>query len=176
MKEIWKTIPGYPGYEISDHGQVRSYLKSRGRNLGSFISTIPQRILKPCPTYFGHLQVYLRRDGKTYRIFIHRLVLTAFIGPCPPGMEACHNDGKPSNNYPDNLRWDSHINNLRDREKHGTSLVGQKNGLAKLTDSKIIQIRKLASQGYTSKQLEEMFSVHRMHINGIIRRQYWAHI
>ena len=33
---------------------------------------------------------------------VGRLVLEVFVGPCPPGMEACHNDGDPHNNWLDN--------------------------------------------------------------------------
>ena len=48
-------------------------------------------------------------------------------------MQACHNDGKPLNNFLSNLRWDSPQNNQRDRIKHGTDNVGINNGRALLT-------------------------------------------
>lgn len=39
--------------------------------------------------------------------YVHRLVLEAFVGPCPPGMEACHWNGIPGDNRLHNLRWDT---------------------------------------------------------------------
>lgn len=62
----------------------------------------------------------LSRNGATKRQWVHRLVLSAFTGPCPPGMECCHNDGDPSNNRPENLRWDTRSSNARDKRVHGT--------------------------------------------------------
>lgn len=35
-------------------------------------------------------------------------------------MECCHNDGNPSNNIVENLRWDTHSGNMMDRTLHGT--------------------------------------------------------
>lgn len=55
-------------------------------------------------------------------------MLTAFVGPCPDGMEGCHNDGDPHNNRLDNLRWDTRANNARDAIRHGTHPWLKKNG------------------------------------------------
>lgn len=51
--------------------------------------------------------------------YIHRLVLEAFVGPCPDGMEALHSDGNKTNNNVDNLRWGTPSENNRDIVKHG---------------------------------------------------------
>ena len=176
LGENWKAISGFPGYEVSDQGRVRSYLKSRGRNLGTYISTTAQKILKPHPDRFNRLALYLRKDGKTYRIFIHRLVLIAFVSPYPLGMETCHNDGNPANNNLTNLRWDTRRNNAQDTIIHGTVLAGSKNPRAKLNESQVIQIREMAANGIANKRLAEMFSVYPEHISGIIHRKYWTHI
>jgi hypothetical protein len=69
----------------------------------------------------GHLNVvlyYLAPDeGRNARI--HTLVLEAFAGPRPEGMEGCHNDGNPTNNHIDNLRWDTRSANNQDTLRHG---------------------------------------------------------
>jgi hypothetical protein len=101
---------------------------------------------------------------------VHKLVLITFIGPRPPGMEACHNDGKPSNNFLSNLRWDTPKNNQFDSLKHGTK------GSAKLNSEKVIKIRKMASQGYTYAELMNLFLVTRSTISKIVLHQTWPHI
>jgi hypothetical protein len=47
------------------------------------------------------------------------MVLEAFVGPSPEGMEACHRDDVPANNHLSNLRWDTHRANLREASRNG---------------------------------------------------------
>lgn len=109
--ETWNTIAGYEGdYEVSDRGRVRS-LPGYNR-AGGF--------LKPRPTQDGHLRVDLSRGNRAKSMYVHRLVLIAFVGPCPEGMEGCHFDGNPSNNVVSNLRWDTRSANILDAVRHGT--------------------------------------------------------
>lgn len=107
---------GYEGtYEVSNLGQVRSL--SRPDSWGR---PVRGRALSPDAGSGGHLRVKLTRNGVSRRFFIHRLVLAAFVGPRPEGMEACHNDGNPTNNIVSNLRWDTKSANAQDRRRHGT--------------------------------------------------------
>src|SRR5699024_6464865 len=50
---------------------------------------------------------------------VHRLVLEAFVGPCPDGMEACHWDDDKTNNHVSNLRWATQSDNMHDRVRNG---------------------------------------------------------
>lgn len=106
-QEIWKPIPGYPDYEVSDWGRVRSY-KGLGR----------PRILKPFINKEGYTIFSLSSPGQPKSIGLHRLLMMAFVGPCPEGQEVCHNDGNPANNRLDNLRYDTHAENKRDAVLH----------------------------------------------------------
>lgn len=63
---------------------------------------------------FGRAYKIVNLDEPGNRHFVHRLVLTAFRGPCPTGKEGCHNDGDHTNNQLRNLRWDTHRNNQRE--------------------------------------------------------------
>ncbi|MDE2095631.1 MAG: HNH endonuclease [Patescibacteria group bacterium] len=78
--------------------------------------------------------------NKKYSL-VHRLVLEAFIGPCPPGMECRHLNGNRSDNRLENLCWGTRIENVEDKRKHGTILRGEMNPNAKLTADTVIQIR-----------------------------------
>lgn len=120
MSETWKPIPGWEGaYEVSDQGRVRS-LPRAVRHYRGGASRRGGRILRP-GVVRDYERVVLQRDGRTKNVAVHRLVLTAFIGPCPPGMEACHGDGNRRNNRLSNLRWDTKAANCRDRTTHGGS-------------------------------------------------------
>src|SRR4051812_25613361 len=94
MEEEYRKIEGFPGYRVSRDGQVQSCL---GKGCGGRLSQdwFP---LKPIDRRRGYLTVNLSRGGtKTIR-YIHHLVLESFVGPRPPGLIGCHNDGDRRNN------------------------------------------------------------------------------
>lgn len=114
MTERWLPVVGYEDfYEVSDQGNVRRVMATAGAQVG--------RILKATPSKKGHLHVTLHRDGKRVDHWVNRIVLTALVGPCPAGMEACHApDLDPANNRMDNLRWGTSGENKLDSVEHGT--------------------------------------------------------
>lgn len=109
----WRAVDDAPGYEVSAQGQVRSWLPFRG--------TPTPRILKPWPKGpKGHLAVSLRVSDKRLVRLVHRLVMAAFVGPCPHGMEVRHLDGDSTNNVLSNLAYGTHSENELDKLRHGT--------------------------------------------------------
>lgn len=127
MTETWKPIAGYEGsYEVSDHGRVRS-LDRIVTGANGIPMRISGRIRRP-GTHIrsGHKQIILRANGELFGRFVHRLVLEAFVGPCPEGMECCHNDGNPANNRLENLRWGTRSENVQDMLMHGTHAATKK--------------------------------------------------
>ena len=122
MTERWKPVVGYEGhYEVSDHGRVRSLDREveASNQYGPVVKKYKGRALKPKANTNGRLQVNLWRDGKGTWLQVHRLMLEAFRGSCPPGHEACHWDDDPTNNKLDNLRWDTRSSNMLDRVRNG---------------------------------------------------------
>ena len=119
MVEQWRDIPGYEGrYQVSDLGRVRS-LDHRVRLVVKGVETTrlsPGRILKPGPARSGHLTVALGRGNSKQ---VHALVLLAFVGPYPEGMEVLHGDDDPTNNRLNNLRYGTRSENLRQCVAHG---------------------------------------------------------
>lgn len=113
--EHWKPVVGFEGlYEVSDHGRVRSLDRMTARGLRK------GQMMKPFALDTGHLRVRLSRDGRGSGPLVHRLVLEAFVGPCPDGQEGCHSDGNPENNHVGNLRWATRSENQLDSVRHGT--------------------------------------------------------
>ncbi len=125
----WRAVVGYEGhYEISDTGELRSLdrvVTYTGRWQGKK-HPHKGRALAQKTTRLGYRAVCLYRDQQCQHVRVHRLVLEAFVGPCPDGMEACHNDGDRQNNHLSNLRWDTHSNNVQDSIKHGTQAGARK--------------------------------------------------
>jgi hypothetical protein len=119
-------------------------------------------------------------DGKMVWFLVHRLVLSAFVGLCPPGMEGCHEDNNGLNNWLWNLRWDTPTGNQRDRIKHGTSLrgrsinKGEDHPKAKLTWERVRKIRADYIRGvFGYKKLAARENVTSGAIVAVIRGDNW---
>ena len=178
--EKWKAIPDYPGYEVSDQGNVRSYWKQQGHN-PRILTNCPQKIIRQNKDGHGYYQVNLLRDNIRKSQPVHRMVLEAFVGPCPPCHQTRHLDGDCSNNHLSNLCWGTFEEQQADKTRHGRhqkikNARGEKQWKAKLTEENIRQIREMALQGHTRVEIGEVFSVTPPQISGIIHRRYWAHV
>ena len=121
--ETWKPVPDYGGlYEVSNHGQVWSVPRATTRG------GILKHIIYPNGYHF----ITLTRDGEQQRFPVHGLVMRAFVGPYPEGLEVRHLDGDPGNNrwapgneeetraLGGNLVYGTHSENMRDKKDHGT--------------------------------------------------------
>lgn len=118
--ERWRKVVGFEAsHEVSDRGRVRTIDRMVVRSNG-FPFHVRSRILAQVPNAHGYLTTGISIAGRTRRVLTHRLVLSAFVGPCPRGMEGCHNDGNPGNASLDNLRWDTKLGNYADKKRHGT--------------------------------------------------------
>lgn len=112
--ERWEPITSAPGYEVSDLGQVRGVARVLVMKNG-VRRAVPYRVLQPSIDDYGYPMVNL--SARTCRV--HVLVLQAFIGPRPQGMQGCHNNGNPADNRVTNLRWDTSHENCLDVVRHG---------------------------------------------------------
>lgn len=126
--EIWRDIPGWEGcYRASNMGRISSVERVRHQRTrhGTVVEfKRPAKVLSPGRNEKGYLVVVLcdmtrGRLPKTHRA--HRLICEAFHGPCPDGHEAAHRDGTRDNNQAGNLRWLTHIENVREIPVHKRS-------------------------------------------------------
>lgn len=123
--------------------------------------------------------INLRVGGKQCRFYVHRLILEAFVGPCPDGLECLHHDGNPANNWIGNLSWGTHVKNVDDSRRHETCQMGhlgEKNGQAKLMEADIPVIRRLASEGVVYHDIAARFGTTTPNVCYIVNRKSWAHI
>jgi hypothetical protein len=91
-------------------------------------------------------------------------------------MECRHLDGNRTNNRLENLRWGTSQENAEDRHRHGTAAAGSRNSLAKLTEEKVIEIRKKHAVGMTCLELGRIYGVHQSAIYQACSGHTWKHV
>ncbi len=170
----FKIVPEWPDYCAGSDGSIWSRLRPQTPTHG--IMNNGWRKRKPARGRRGYLFVSLSHNGITIQEKVYRLILSAFVGPCPEGMQACHNDGNPANNVLNNLRWDTPSNNNGDKIHHGTWQGGSRNGNSKLKENDIRIIRALAVDGLSTHAIAEKFKVTNTMIRFIVQRKNWRHV
>jgi hypothetical protein len=173
MDDFFKRIEGFPGYGVSERGEVQSCWNRVGRRGGMTDSWLP---LKPIPDRWRHLSVNLHRDGRKIRRYIHHLVLEAFVGERPPGSICCHWDGDPANNRSSNLRWDTYKSDCDDMLRHGNRRRGETGTSARLREEDVREIRRLDCQGVSTLDLADRYGVGTANIRAIVTGRTWRHL
>jgi hypothetical protein len=168
--EEWRAIDGYPLYEVSNLGRVRSWNR-KGR--GSERRQSEPRIMAPQDDTRGYLHITLSGGGQRRR-YVHQLVLEAFVGPRGEHRDGRHIDGCRTNNVPSTLEWCSHAKNMDDQFAHGTRALGAKHGMAKLTDEQAREI--YAANGETYKAIGARYGVSASVVCNIKKRRKWLHL
>ncbi len=167
-----RTVPAFSGYAAGDDGTVWT-----NKYHGRATSVWKQR--KPQVDKAGYLKVQIRVSGKMLTTGVHRMVLLAFKGPCPEGMECRHfPDRNPSNNRPCNLQWGTPLENSADRTYHGSfdPEKGEDRYNALLTEKSVLQICDDYSSGESSNDLAARFGVSLPLIHAVISGRAWKHV
>ena len=99
MEEIWRPIPGFEYYSVSNIGRVKNPFG---------------KVLKPSSNYKGYLIVNLSSEYiKHKQMFVHRAVALAFI-PNPDNLpQVNHINHNKSDNNVENLEWCTNLYNQR---------------------------------------------------------------
>lgn len=184
MKEIWKPIPGFKGYEASSLGQIKALASSvkhkqrlRGKNGGSQDFRIvtkrkKEKILKPinCPSYgsYNRLRVSLSKPlKKAEGFYVHRLVWMAFNGEIPKGKVINHIDFNPMNNDLQNLEVVSHRENMAHSARGGRWIKK----ITHLTETDILVIRKSERKW---RVIGRLFNIKESHVGDIKRGRAYS--
>jgi hypothetical protein len=170
--ETWLPAVGWEGiYAVSDHGQVKrlAYIRDTG-------ASYAEKILRPRPGKNFYQSVALYKNLQKRNAYIHVLVLTAFRGPCPDGMETRHLDGIRTNNRLANLEWGTKAEQMLDMRKHGTFQQGSMRPWSKLTERDVVAIRAELAAGATGRSLAKKYGVWPATISKINVGQNWRHV
>ncbi|NDC89398.1 MAG: hypothetical protein EB075_11460 [Bacteroidetes bacterium] len=174
MKEEWRPIQGFDGrYDVSNHGRIRSWVRP-GSPRGRIYRKTP-RVLSPARNPQGYLRVCLRNTSGKHYLWVHRLVLEAFVGQRPNGFETGHRNGNPSDNHLANLAWVTPAENAADKVRHGTMARGEKVAHV-MTEAKVREVFQLRGLGLTHRAIAKEVGVHHSTIGRILRREIWAHV
>ena len=128
MIEVWKQIPGFETfYEVSNLGRVKSCARAVSCCYGA-VRNIKDCILKGSKDRDGYLLVSLTNATQiNVSKRVHQLVLLAFKGGCPDGMQSLHDNGIPDDNKLSNLYYGTPLQNWADRRRHGKDVNGNNN-------------------------------------------------
>lgn len=168
VREVWKPVLGYDGiYSVSSEGIVRSEeRRCQQRRWGKHSRRVPAKTLSQSTNRKGYRRVKL--GDRT--VCVHRLVLEAFVGPCPDGSQTRHLNGNASDNRPCNLAWGSSADNSADRDFHGTTSRGGAHRWTKLDAHKVRMIRRIACR---TAELAGRFGVCKQTILDVRARKSW---
>lgn len=106
---MFHNIPWHPDYQINwETNEVKSI---------NFKRRWEERILKPAISKNGYRMIWIYIEKGNVKIFsFHKLVMLVKTWHlAPEWLEICHNDWNPQNNHPNNLRYDTHSENTKDR-------------------------------------------------------------
>lgn len=149
-EERWADIPGYPGYQASDQGRIRSVdrevVYSNGRR-----RWYRGRIRKP---YYHNGYPYLHLTFNGGNVLVPYLILLAFVGPRPEGLEICHGNDDPTDNRLSNLRYDTRRENCRDLVSNGGT------NTQKLRQEDVLNAISRRKAGEKVKDLAREYGVH----------------
>ena len=167
----YQVVSGFPGYRIGTDGTVWSQLVfSRWKDKADDWHRLKPQLRR------GYLRVGLTRNGKLHWRSVHRLVLVTFVGNCPAGHEACHNDGNRQNNILQNLRWDTPKANGCDKRLHGTIARGSRSSSAKITERDVPLIRELRTSGHSYGEIASRFDITRATVIALLKGRTWTHV
>lgn len=159
----WKEVPGKPGYEISEDGQLRSYRRKDGSIGPTFTLLKPRKYGSK-----GYMAYHLQK--KSYKA--HILVLLAFVGSRPEGMVGRHLDDNHLNNHLSNLAWGTRKENGRD------SVLNNRLPQTKLTEAQAQEVINAIPMWRKGMAVEfaAKFGVKRETISHIRHRRTWTHL
>ena len=107
MEEVYVDVEDYPGYRISNFGNIFSKKLKK-------VMTIPI----DCD---GYCRIGLWKNQVCKKFFIHRLVALHFI-PNPENKPTVnHKDGNKLNNHINNLEW----NTMKENNQHAVEVLGK---------------------------------------------------
>lgn len=130
-----------------------------------------------CRHYKGYGEFTIGKiRGKLSKTKAHRMAWTLSNGEIPAGMLVCHRCDNPQCVNPNHLFLGTAKTNKLDCIFKGRHAFGEKAGRAKLTESKVKEVRKLDQEGMTRVKIGALFGISGRNVTSICRREIWRHV
>ena len=157
MKEIWKDIPDWPGYKVSNLGRA---IGKKGRILS--------------PRYcHGYPRIAVVSNKKVIDLYVHQWVCILFNGGKPgPYYEVDHINDTPADCRASNLQWLTISQNRAKRRMP----CGENHASSKLTEVMVRDILTRPRHLFNNRQLAKEFNISREQIRDIRNRKEWKWI
>lgn len=118
--------------------------------------------------------VSLTKNSVGHSFYVHKLVITAFVGQRPDGMECRHIDGDRMNSTLCNLAWGTPSENQRDREVHGTGNQGSKHPMSKLNELQVMELKKHGLRSDVAIRITRESGIAERTLSSVLRNKRWA--
>lgn len=192
--ELWRPVRGFPGYEVSNLGRVRSYWKKSGckrtfaPSVGRLHGTWTYVLrLDLSPTYIGtgeqKAQEYIRfsprdKTGRIRYLSVHVEVARAFIENTRPGIaiQVNHKSHLKKDNRVGNLEWVTVSENAQRAIEAGVWPMGITHGCAKLNPDKVKEIRRRLADGENPALIALEYDVTGALIYRIRAKKIWKEV
>ena len=186
LAEAATPIAEAPGYRVHSDG----FVLSTGSNWRGHVV----RIIAAQADSDGYLRVRMSVAGRRRAESVHRLVARAYLPPRPsPAHEVRHLDGDRRNNRSTNLAWGTRAENAADREHHGRTARGARNGgycattsdrqargerigNSRMTAEAVSEARRRSESGESVASIARDFGLPHRTVYGAIMRETWRHV
>lgn len=166
MKEVWKPV--FNGvYRVSNMGRVERVKSLRNLARHGVVGSA-----------YNNGYIYLTpciRGRHLPATAIHRLVLRAFVGPCPKGKQVNHLNGDKRDNRLCNLEYVTRSQNALHAVAIGLAPIGSRHYKAKLTEADVLEIRRVY-KFRDGVKLAARYGVSPSMIHLIVHNRNWKHI
>ena len=180
--EIWKIIPGWPNYRVSNLGRVKRiacWSEKGNRRLKERFPNIIKDRGRGAQKKYVYCYVNLGTASNHEAFSVARLVLIAFVGMPAHNQECRHLDDNSENCVLSNLAWGTRIENRADGIRNGVLAIGERNGGAKLTAAIVLKIRQEYipySRSFGATALAKKYGVKLWAILEVIKKVTWKHV
>lgn len=162
VKERWRQVPGFPDYDVSNLGKIRTWKSGKPVMMKIRIGSD------------GYPRVTIQDSKGLKKVCrVHVLTARAFLGPARGRLVRHKSRSKKA--ALSNIEYGSYMDNHRDKYRDGTDQRGEKNSQAELTKKHARQIYKLKGK-MTQKEISETFGISRQAVSDIHRRITWSEV
>ena len=166
-------------YLISKEGKIirkqRAVIKKNG-----VINILKEMEMKFSSSKNIYPSISISVNGKTKRVYVHRMLAIAFIPNPENKPEVNHKNGNRKDFNLDNLKWVTPKENVNHAIDTGLSyhVKGEESGNSKLTERKVLAIRRLhrINPSFNRRGLSRKIGITHQNISDIVNKKSWKHL